>query len=136
MHKNGSTDQFRNYHPISILRVTSKIVEKIVYNRLVDYLSESKLLSNSQFGFYARRSTELAVTLLCDDIRKNANSKLLTGRVFIDISKTFDTISHAKLLQKLNAYGIRHVEFEWFLDGVLIANSQSITIIPCLNLAY
>ena len=103
---------------------------------MVDYLSESKLLSNSQFGFYARRPTELAVTLLCDDIRKNANSKLLTGRVFIDISKTFDTISHAKLLQKLNAYGIRHVEFEWFLDGVLIANSQSITIIPCLNLAY
>ena len=69
-----------------------------------------------QFCFCARRFTELAVTLLCDDIRKNADSKVLTGCVFIDFSKAFDTISHAKLLLKLNAYGIRNVEFEWFSD--------------------
>ena len=46
---------------ISVLPVISKVVEKIVHNRLVDYLSQSKLLSKRQFGFRARRSTELAL---------------------------------------------------------------------------
>ena len=83
---------------------------------MVDYLSESKLLSKCQFGFCGRRSTELGVTLLCDHICKNADSKLPTGCVFTDFSRAFDTISHAKLLQKSNAYGIKNFELEWFSD--------------------
>ena len=97
LYKNGATDQFGNYRPISILPVISKVDEKIVH---IDYISESKLLSTRQFRFCARRSTELAVTLLFDNLRKNADSKLLTGCVFTDFSKAFDTISHAKLPQK------------------------------------
>ena len=116
MYKNGATDQFVNYRPISVLLVISKIAEKIIHNRLFDYLSESKLLLKRQFGFRAKRSTELAVTLLCNDIRRNADSKLLQGCALIDFSKAFDTISHAKVLQKVNAYVIRNVEFEWFSD--------------------
>ena len=85
-------------------------------NQLVDYLSESKLLSKCQFGFCGRKSTELGVTLLCGHICKNADSKLLTGCVFADFSRAFDTISHAKLLQKSNACGIKHFELEWFSD--------------------
>ena len=106
-YKNGATDQFGNYRPISILLVISKVAEKIVHNRLVDYLSESKLLLTHQFGFCRRRSTELAVTLLCDNLRKNADSKLPTGCVFIDFSKAFDTISRAKLQQKSEIKCIR-----------------------------
>ena len=83
---------------------------------MVDYLSESKLLSKCQFGFCGRRSTELGVTLLCDHICKNADSKLPTGCVFTGFSRAFDTISHAKLLQKSNAYGIKNFELEWFSD--------------------
>ena len=113
MYKNGASDQFGNHHRILILPVISKVVEKIVHNRSIHYLSEGKLLSERQFVFCVKRSTELAVTLLCDNIRKNEDSELC---VFIDFSKAFDTISHAKLLQKLNAYGIRNVKFEWFSD--------------------
>ena len=102
LYKNVAIDQFGNYNPTSILPVISKVVEKIVHNRLVDYLSENKLYSKRQFGFCPRRSTELAVDLLCDDIRKNVDSKLLTGCVFIDFSKAFDITSHANLLQKLD----------------------------------
>ena len=43
-------------------------------------------------------STELAATLLLDDIRKNIDKKLLVGAVFVDLSKAFDTIIHSKLL--------------------------------------
>ena len=123
LYENGATDQFENYRPISILPVISKVVEEIVHNRLADYLSDSKLLLKRQFGFRARRSTELVVTLLCDDIYKDTDFKLLTECVFIDFSKAFDTISHAKLLQKLNAYRIRNVELEWF-SGYLFSRKQ------------
>ena len=116
LYENGATDQFENYRPISVLPVISKVVEEIVHNRLADYLSDSKLLLKRQFGFRARRSTD-------DDIHKNTDSKLLSECVFIDFSKAFDTISHAKLLQKLNAYRIRNVELEWFL-GYLFNRKQ------------
>ena len=59
LYKNGGTDQFGNYRSISILQILSKVVEKIVHNRLVDYLSESKLLLKHQFAFRVRRSTEV-----------------------------------------------------------------------------
>ena len=104
LYKNGATSQFGNYHPISILAKISKVVEKIVRHRMVDCLSESKLLLTCQFGFCATRSTELTVTLLCNDICTSADSKLLTGCVFIEFSGAFDNISHAKLMQKLNTF--------------------------------
>ena len=96
LNKNGVTSQFGNYHPISILAKISKVIEKIVHHGMVDCLSESKLLLTCQFGFCATRSTELTVTLLCNDICTSADSKLLTGCVFIEFSGAFDNISHAK----------------------------------------
>ena len=115
LYKNDATNQFGNYCPIPMLPIIFKVIEKIIHNWMVDYLSDCKLLTH-QFGFCARRSTELAATLLWDSIRKNADSKLLTRLVFIDFSKEFDTISHTKLLQKLNVYRIRNIKFEWFSD--------------------
>ena len=68
-------------------------------------------------------------------IRKNPYSKLPMGCVFIDFSKSFDTILQAKLLQKLNSYRIRNVEFEWFSD-YLFNCKQKAKLTPCPNLAY
>ena len=38
----------------------------------------------------------------------------LTGAVYVDLSKVFDTIGHSVLLQKLSTYGVKHKELEWF----------------------
>ena len=59
-----------------------------------------------QFGFRANRSTEIAVTYFLDYIRKEADNGKLTGALFIDLSKAFDTISHSGLLSRLPFYGI------------------------------
>ena len=77
-------------------------------------MTENSLLTNQQFGFRTKRSTELAATLFTDDIRHHVDNKMLVGCIFIDFSKAFDTLSHAKLLQKLPAYGINQLELEWF----------------------
>ena len=114
LHKSGTRDNFENYRPISALPVISKIVEKIVHKKLVNYLEEHHLLTNQQFGFRRKRSTELAATLFTDDIRRSVDQKKLVGCIFIDFSKAFDTLSHSKLLSKLTAYGISGNELDWF----------------------
>jgi len=70
------------------------------------HLERHNLLFEYQFGFRPHRSTELAVTYFTDLIRKEVDSGKVTGAVFIDLSKTFDTISHSVLLSKLSRYGV------------------------------
>ena len=93
--KSGSTTNFDNYRPISILSLVSKVIEKIVHKQFMKFLDENKLLSTRQFGFREKMSTELAATLLLDDVRKNVDKGKLVGAVFIDLRKAFDTISHS-----------------------------------------
>ena len=61
------------------------------------YLEHYNLLFKYQFGFRCNRSRELAVTYFTDPIRKEADSDMATGAVFIDLTKAFDTISHPLL---------------------------------------
>ena len=53
--KSGDKSSIRNYRPISLLSVVSKVLEKLVYNSIVDFVSDS--MSVSQFGFLRGRST-------------------------------------------------------------------------------
>lgn len=82
----------------------------------MDYLESNKLLNDSQSGFRPRRSTPLASALLLDKIRANMDKGLLTGAVFIDLSKAFDTVSHSNLLNKLQKFGAKSVELDWFTN--------------------
>ena len=116
VHKSGPVDNPDNYRPISILPALSKIMEKVVYDQLMDYLESNSLLSSYQFGFRAKRSTKLATTLFVDDIRFYLDSGNLVGAVFIDLKKAFDTIGHSVLLSKLSAFGIFDIEHKWFTD--------------------
>ena len=74
IYKSGSRSNLDNYRPISILPVLSKIIEKIKHRQLISFLDRNSLLSPSQFGFRRGLSTELAATLLLDDIRKEVDA--------------------------------------------------------------
>ena len=116
IYKSGKVKIFDNYRPISLLPVVSKITEKVVHTRLMEHLETLNLLSPTQFGFRQNRSTESAAILFVDSIRKAVDKGEVVGTVFIDLSKAFDTISHANLLKKLPQFGIRGAELEWFTD--------------------
>ena len=83
-----------------------KVMERCIYNQMTDYLKKNNLLSPHQFGFRKGRSTELATALFFNEVRRAVDQGQLTGTLFIDLSKAFDTVSHASLLNKLNKYGI------------------------------
>ena len=92
--KAGDKSTFSNYRPIYFLTSFSKILEKLVYNRLIDYLSKYKILSDKQFGFRKLPSTECALALLYDKISATIDSNEATVGIFIDLSKAFDTVNH------------------------------------------
>eukprot|EP00795_Rhopilema_esculentum_P010408 gene10408-19109_t len=95
IHKSGSRSSLDNYRPISVLPVLSKVIENTVHRQVMEFLEQNKLLSAFQFRFRPKLSTELAATLLLDDIRKNVDEGKLVGAAFIDLSKAFDTIIYA-----------------------------------------
>ena len=94
----------------------SKILERAVQKQLLSYLQSEKLLTNCQYGFRPKRSTEMAASAFFDSVRCEADKGNLVGAIFIDLRKAFDTLSHSKLIEKLSSYGIDNIELDWFTD--------------------
>lgn len=107
VHKGGDRNLVTNYRPISVLSCLSKVFEKIINKRLVNFIQTNDILSKSQFGFRKGLSTQDAVIDLTDSIVKNVDSKLKTIGIFLDLTKAFDTVSVPILMNSLERIGIR-----------------------------
>lgn len=101
----------------------TKIWKKHEYH-LLQHLEEHKLLFRYQFGFRQRRNTEAAVTLFTDTIRTNTDNGNLTGAIFVDLSKAFDTLSHSQIIANLSMYGIHGSEREFFINYLFNRKQQ------------
>ena len=116
IYKSGDEMVFSNYRPVSVLPVFSKLLERLVYNRLISHINDNKLLYEYQFGFQKGKSTHLAIMMLVDKITEALDQGESVVGVFLDFSKAFDTVDHNILLQKMNRYGICGVELQWIED--------------------
>jgi len=75
-----------------------------------EYLERNRFLSSQQFGFRRNRSTSSAVVYFTVIVRKSMDRDQLTGALFVDLKKAFDTVDHSILISKLPLYGIEHAE--------------------------
>ena len=114
LHKSGAKDNPQNYRPISVLPVVSKVLERLIHKQLASYFDEHGLLCMSQSGFRRKHSTETAVTYFADEILMNMDKGEVTGSVFIDLAKAFDTVDHDILISKLKNYGVCDESLQWF----------------------
>lgn len=112
--KSGNRKDINNYRPISILPAFSKVFEKIIAHRLINYLESHKLLIDQQHGFRANHSTETAILQLVSNVYRGLEEKLNILGIFLDLSKAFDTLDHDILLYKLNNLGIRGIPHKLF----------------------
>ena len=112
--KAGKKELVSNYRLISVLPCFSKILEKIMYNRVFKYLTENNLLFQKQFGFREGHSTSHAIVNVVSNIYNSFNENKFTLGVFIDLSKAFDTVNHNILLNRLSLYGIKNNSLKWF----------------------
>ena len=104
--KSGDQSRFSNYRPISLLPSLSKIFERVIFDQLLGYFTNNKLLCMDQFGFRPGHSTELAALRLVDHLITQIDKCRVPTNIYIDLSKAFDTLNHDILLQKLKYYGI------------------------------
>ena len=107
IYKTGNKNSMSNYRPISILPYISKILEKIIYNRISEYLSDEHILSPNQFGFQRTLSTYMPMLLLQEQITKALEKGNVAVAIYLDLKKAFDTVDPNILSQKLKLYGIQ-----------------------------
>ena len=95
--KKSDKNKCENYRPISLLSNLSKIFERVMHTRLYDFLDDSNVFYELQFGFLKQYSTNHALLSIVEDIRSNLDNKTFACGVFVDLEN---------LLNKLNHYGI------------------------------
>ena len=82
------------------------MIEKALYNRLIDHLNNNSLLNPQQFGFRKNLPTDNAIFSLTHEILKALNSRMVVGSIFFDLEEAFDSINHSLLIKNLLLYGV------------------------------
>ena len=110
----GSPSDPTNYRPISLLPCLSKVFERIVFQHIYNYLTSNELLTDRQSGYRPYHSTQLQLTYLTHTLHRTLDSGQDFTVIYLDISKYFDKIWHAGLLQKCkHSFGITGPLLTW-----------------------
>ena len=100
--KKGSKREAGNYRPVSPTSVVCKMMETILRDKIMNHLLTNKLISDAQYGFLPGRSCTLQLLNMLDiwtqqlDLNKNIDI------IYTDLRKAFDSVSHNKLMVKLD----------------------------------
>ena len=105
--KGGKQSQPCNYRPISLLSNLDKIIEKLIYTRLISFLNKYNILNDNQYGFRHGHSTTLAISHFYENLLDSRDKGKATCAILVDLSKAFDSVNHDVLIFKLSRYGIR-----------------------------
>ena len=119
--------KINNYRPVSVLPLFSKIFERVMYDKINNFITKNNILYKYQFGFREGHGTNMALIVLMDKILNFIDSRDVVLGVFLDFSKAFDTVDHKILLEKLYKY-------EWIKD--YLHNRQQYVTFKTVNLSH
>ena len=125
--KSGDKSSVRNYRPISLLCSVSKLLEKLIYDKIIHFVSAS--ISSSQFGF---RPTTQKILIFLYSIHDSLNLNCQADVVYLDFKKAFYSVSHNELLAKLWTFGITGNLWSWF-KAYLSHRSQHVKLNHCIS---
>ena len=92
-----------NYRPISLLPHLSKVSEKIIYKQINSYMEDE--LTKYLAGFRKLHGTQYSLLTMLEKWKRGIDNEGYVSAIFLDHSKSFDTINHDLMLAKLKAYG-------------------------------
>ena len=107
--KAGDKNSVINYRPISLLCILSKLLEHIIYDKVIKHASNR--ISDSQFGFMKNQSTLQQLLVFFDTIYKANKTQI---DVYLDFAKAFNWVPHNELLSKLWSIEITKDLWLWF----------------------
>ncbi len=110
--KKGDLTLTKNYRPISLLSILSKVLERLVYDKIIDFVKPK--ISSSQFGFLKHRSSLTQLLSSYSQVVDALNSGNSCNVVYLDLAKAFDKVPHKELLFKLWMLGITGNLWKWF----------------------
>ena len=126
-----------NYRPISHLSFLSKLTERLVKNRLTDYLSKNSHLNSYLSAYTKFHSTENTLLAVHDFIIRGMSKQQVTGLCLLDLSAAFDTIDHFILLHRLKSwFGISNAVLTWIqsfsvdINGIKSSSFQLLYGVP------
>ena len=123
--KSGDRAAISKYHPISLLCIISKVLEKIIFNVLIKFLSDS--FSPCQFGFLPGRSTLQQLLLFINELLEAKTAGKTSHVIYLYLRRAFDSVCHDKLLHKLRSFGITGVLLKW-IEAYLSRRSQYVRV--------
>lgn len=131
--KAGDRTSTANYRPISVLSLISRIIERLIHQRLLAFISEkNEKLYGHQFGFRPRSGTENAAIELVNVVAKAIDDGNTASIVFMDLRKAFDIVDHQLLLTVLESFGIRGIANN-LIKSFLHNRTQSVRINGCTS---
>ena len=125
--KKGDKSDPGNYRPVSLTSITCKLLEHIIYSRIVNHLDKYNALCPHQHGFRKNRSCETQLIGLIDELSKGLDKNDQIDTILLDFSKAFDKVHHLSLLKKLNYFGISGSLHHWIQD-FLLGREQTVII--------
>jgi len=115
--KKADSSEVNNFRPISLLCIVSKILESIVFKKIISFVSP--LICHQQFGFMKNKSCLSQLLCFLSDIHKSVDEKVSTDVIYFDFKKAFDTVGHQELLFKLWRLGITGHLWDWFHEYLI-----------------
>ena len=112
IHKSNDHSLVNNYRPISLLSNISKVLERLIYNNVSEYVLRT--ISSVQFGFIQGRSTTQQLLLFLNYIYEAISLSHQVDVIYLDFRKAFDMVQHSQQLSKLWKIGISGILWQWF----------------------
>lgn len=123
--KKGEPNDVKNYRPISLLSIFSKLFESLICPVLTSLIKTQ--LATQQHGFCTNKSTTTNLVHYINDISRSVDSGVQVDSIYTDFSSAFDKVNHVLLLQKLANYGMHGHLLRWF-ESYLSDRQQRVVI--------
>ena len=127
LHKKEDLLNPKNYRPVAIVPIFSKVLERVIFNQLVQYLTENELLHPNHHAYRVSHNTTTALIQMYDVWLQALETGELAGVCFLDMSAAFDIVDHPLLLKKLELYGCENNVTNW-IQSYLCGRSQCVSI--------